>query len=90
MSGSNAMQGDFFLGEQFSYVDAMFVPFVERMVGSLSYHKGFHMRGTEAFPGLEAWFAALETRPAYLASRSDHYTHAHDLPPQLGGTLSIL
>ncbi|PNH08687.1 hypothetical protein TSOC_004726 [Tetrabaena socialis] len=31
------------------------------------------------------WFAAMEQRPTYMGTRSDYYTHAHDLPPQLGG-----
>jgi glutathione S-transferase len=66
-------------------VDLMFIPFVERMIASLAYYKGFHIRGTGMFQGVDAWFAALELRPAYLATRSDHYTHCHDLPPQLGG-----
>lgn len=73
------------MGKDFSYVDAVFAPFLERMVASLAYYKGFHMRGTGEFPGIESWFDAMEQRPAYLATRSDHYTHCHDLPPQLGG-----
>ena len=28
----------------------------------------------------------MEKRPAYLGTRSDYFTHVHDLPPQLGGT----
>jgi glutathione S-transferase len=31
----------------------------------------------------------MEGRPAYAAFRSDHYTHCHDLPPQLGGCVSV-
>ena len=27
----------------------------------------------------------MEKRPAYLGTRSDYFTHVHDLPPQLGG-----
>ena len=27
----------------------------------------------------------MEARPAYIGTRSDFYTHVHDLPPQLGG-----
>lgn len=37
------------------------------------------------FPALEAWFDAMESRSSYLGTKSDHYTHCHDLPPQLGG-----
>lgn len=84
------MQGPLFMGKQFSYVDAVYAPFLERMVASVAYYKGFHMRGTGEFPGIEAWFDAMEQRPAYLATRSDHYTHCHDLPPQLGGACTPL
>jgi hypothetical protein len=31
----------------------------------------------------------MEARPTYLGTRSDHYTHCHDLPPQLGGALTL-
>ncbi len=47
-----------------------------------------YVRGEGRFPNLEAWFEAMEQRPAYLGSRSDFYTHCHDLPPQLGGQLA--
>lgn len=30
----------------------------------------------------------MEARPAYAGFKSDHYTHVHDLPPQLGGCVS--
>lgn len=43
------------------------------------------VRGEGRWKHLETWFDAMETRPAYLGTRSDHYTHVHDLPPQLGG-----
>ena len=94
------MQGPFFLGENMSKADCAFVPFVERAATSLAYYKGWHTRGGgsapssgkrdeksegAAFPAVEAWFEALERRPTYLATRSDYYTHCHDLPPQLGG-----
>lgn len=85
-----SMQGPLFMGKQFSFVDAVFAPFLERMVASVAYYKGFYMRGTGEFPGIEAWFDSMEQRPAYLATRSDHYTHCHDLPPQLGGACTLL
>jgi hypothetical protein len=50
-----------------------------------AYYKGFYVRGTGRWPNLERWFAALETRPTYMGTKSDYYTHCHDLPPQLGG-----
>lgn len=32
----------------------------------------------------------MEKRPAYLGTRSDYFTHVHDLPPQLGGIAPML
>ena len=43
------------------------------------------VRGGGRFPNLDRWFDALEQRPAYLGTRSDYFTHVHDLPPQIGG-----
>lgn len=40
------------------------------------------------WPNLERWFEAMEARPAYAGFKSDHYTHVHDLPPQLGSCVS--
>lgn len=40
------------------------------------------------WPNVERWFEAMEARPAYAGFKSDHYTHVHDLPPQLGGCVS--
>ena len=37
------------------------------------------------YPCLEKWFAAMEARPTYIATKTDYYTHAFALPPQLGG-----
>ena len=83
--------GPFFLpGDSPSLVDCSFAPFLERMNASLFYYKGFRLRGPEAgrggkYPHLERWFEAMEATPWYFGTKSDFYTHAHDLPPQLGG-----
>lgn len=74
--------GDYFL-EEFSTVDVIFTPYVERMNASLYYYKGYSMR--EENPRLKAWFDAMETRSTYRGTQSDFHTHAHDLPPQMGG-----
>jgi glutathione S-transferase len=74
--------GPYFL-EPFSSVDVVFTPYVERMNASLFYYKGYSLR--EANPHLGAWFEALETRTTYRGTQSDFHTHAHDLPPQMGG-----
>ena len=74
--------GPYFL-EDFGVVDTVFTPYVERMNASLYYYKGYSMR--EVNPRLAAWFEAMESRPAYRGTQSDFHTHAHDLPPQMGG-----
>ena len=80
--------GPYFLGAELSLVDLLFCSFVERAAASLLYFKGFALRRSAAYPNVERWFKAMETRPSYRASQSDYYTHAHDLPPQLGGCSS--
>ena len=74
--------GAYFLDE-FSTADIVFTPYVERMNASLFYYKGYSLR--EENPGLSNWFDAMETRPTYRGTQSDFHTHAHDLPPQMGG-----
>jgi glutathione S-transferase len=69
--------------DQFSIVDVIFTPYVERMNASLYYYKGYSLR--EENPRLSAWFDAMETRSTYRGTQSDFHTHAHDLPPQMGG-----
>ncbi|WNZ49259.1 glutathione S-transferase family protein [Leptolyngbya boryana CZ1] len=74
--------GPYFL-EDFGIVDVVFTPYVERMNASLYYYKGYSMRGEN--PRMSAWFDAMETRSTYRGTQSDFHTHAHDLPPQMGG-----
>jgi glutathione S-transferase len=69
--------------EDFGTVDVIFTPYVERMNASLYYYKGYSLR--EEHPRLADWFAAMESRPTYRGTQSDFHTHAHDLPPQMGG-----
>ena len=80
-----AAGGPFFLGKELSLVDVVFSPFLERIAASMYYYKGFVVRGEGRWPHIERWFEAMEQRPAYLGTRSDYFTHVHDLPPQLGG-----
>lgn len=77
-----ATPGPYFL-EEFGTADVVFTPYVERMNASLYYYKGYSMRAEN--PRLAAWFDAMETRPTYRGTQSDFHTHAHDLPPQMGG-----
>ncbi len=74
--------GPYFLDE-FGTADVIFTPYVERMNASLYYYKGYSLR--EENPRLKGWFEAMETRPTYRGTQSDFHTHAHDLPPQMGG-----
>jgi glutathione S-transferase len=74
--------GAYFL-EEFSTVDVIFTPYVERMNASLFYYKGYSLR--EENPHFSAWFDAMESRPIYRGTQSDFHTHVHDLPPQMGG-----
>jgi glutathione S-transferase len=74
--------GAYFL-EEFSTVDVIFTPYVERMNASLYYYKGYSMR--EENPYFKDWFAAMESRSTYRGTQSDFHTHVHDLPPQMGG-----
>lgn len=79
-----ATPGPFFLGGAApSVADVVFVPYVERMRASLFYYKGVDLLALCA--PLRDWFAALESLPAYAGFASDFHTHAHDLPPQMGG-----
>ncbi len=72
----------FFL-DDFSTADLVFIPYVERMNASLFYYKGYALR--EENPYLSRWFDGLESRSTYRGTQSDFHTHAHDLPPQMGG-----
>lgn len=78
-------EGAYFL-DDFSVADIVFIPYVERMNASLFYYKGYSLK--EENPRLSQWFSALETRSTYRGTQSDFHTHAHDLPPQMGGCYS--
>uniref|UniRef100_A0A7S0LIK9 GST N-terminal domain-containing protein n=1 Tax=Coccolithus braarudii TaxID=221442 RepID=A0A7S0LIK9_9EUKA len=76
--------GPYFLGADTSLVDCMFAPFLERMAASVLYYKGLAVRTNGDWPNVVRWFEAMEERPSYRHICSDFYTHAHDLPPQIG------
>mmetsp|Transcript_58562 Transcript_58562/g.134046 ORF Transcript_58562/g.134046 Transcript_58562/m.134046 type:complete len:543 (-) Transcript_58562:165-1793(-) len=71
-------------GDRPSLVDFQYVSHVERMVPSVLYWKGLKMRGDPRWAGITAWLEAFEKRPAYVATKSDYYTHIKDIPPQYG------
>ena len=64
--------GPWFLGgEAPSLVDLQYISHVERMLASLLYWKGLPLRATGQLPNMDAWLAAFEARPAYIATKSD-------------------
>ncbi|BAQ64392.1 glutathione S-transferase family protein [Geminocystis sp. NIES-3709] len=69
--------------DNFSTADVIFTPYVERMNASLYYYKGYSLRQENLY--FSRWFDAMETRSTYRGTQSDFHTHAHDLPPQMGG-----
>jgi len=79
-AGDGDEDGD---GDGFSTADLVFVPFLERINASLAYYKNYQLRARH--PAVHRWFSALEQRSTYLGTQSDFHTHAHDLPPQMGG-----
>lgn len=80
-----ATPGPYFLSD-FSVADVVFTPYIERMNASLYYYKGYSLR--ETHPRLQDWFEAMESRSTYRGTQGDFHTHAHDLPPQMGGCWS--
>lgn len=80
------IQGPFMLGSELTIADLVYVPYLERMNASLFYYKGYNLRAEH--PLLDRWFSALEKLDCYQGLISDFSTHAHDLPPQMGGCFS--
>ncbi len=76
--------GPYFLGETFSLIDCIFAPFMERMAATLCFYKGFVMRDHPQYKNVERWFRAMEGRESFLNIKSDWFTHAMDMPPQVG------
>ena len=82
----NKTSGPFLRGFSPQTVDFVFVPYVERMNASLAYYKGYRLR--KEHPLIDQWLCALERMDTYLGIQGDFHTHAHDLPPQMGGCWS--
>lgn len=57
-------KGPYFLGD-FSYVDTMFMPSLERFAANMPFVRGLPIKGRSDLPHLAAWFEALDARPAY-------------------------
>ncbi|KAJ7547668.1 hypothetical protein O6H91_08G097600 [Diphasiastrum complanatum] len=69
--------GPYFLGKEFSIVDAVFVSFLERVVSILPYFHGLEIRSSGRWPAIDTWFEALLSRPVYNAIKSDDFTNVH-------------
>ena len=67
--------------------DVNFIPYVERMNASLAYYKGYALR--EEHPFINIWLMNLEQLDEYRGTQGDFHTHAHDLPPQMGGCFTF-
>jgi len=66
-------------------IDFIYVSHVERMLASCAFWKGLNLRDPKwNFKGLNAWLEAFEKREAYVAFKSDYFTHVMDIPPQYG------
>ena len=63
--------------------DVIFIPYVERMNASLAYYKGYSLREEHKY--INIWLKNLEKLQEYRGTQGDFHTHAHDLPPQMGG-----
>ncbi|KAF3885164.1 MULTISPECIES: glutathione S-transferase family protein [Nostocales] len=59
----------------FSLVDIMYSPHLDRLAANLPVYRGYHIKGNERFPRLNAWFEAIKQRPAYHRVRSDSTTN---------------
>ena len=79
--------GPWFFGD-YDYptmIDFVYVSHVERMLASCAYWKGLNLRDPKwNLKGINAWLEAFEKREAYVAFKSDYYTHVKDIPPQYG------
>ncbi len=74
-------------GDKPGSADVIFIPYVERMNASLAYYKGYSIR--EEHPYINNWLKNLEKLEEYRGTQGDFHTHAHDLPPQMGGCFTF-
>ncbi len=79
--------GVYFL-RTFSLVDIMYAPHLDRLAASLPVYRGYHIKNNPRFPNLNAWFAALNERPAFGRVKTDATTF-NLLLPQLFGVKPI-
>ena len=73
--------GDYFL-QEFSVVDIVFAPLLERVLASVYFYKGLDVK--KEYSVIARWFTAMERRETYAGTQSDFMTHVHALPPLVG------
>src|SRR5579883_1140169 len=66
--------GPYFVSS-FSLVDIMYSPHLDRLAANLPVYRGYHFKGNPRFPHINAWFEAINQRPAYHRVRSDSTTN---------------
>ncbi|MFN6537010.1 MAG: glutathione S-transferase family protein [Nostoc sp. EkiNYC01] len=66
--------GPYFVSS-FSLVDIMYSPHLDRLAANLPVYRGYHIKGNPRFPRIDAWFEALNQRPAYHRVKSDEATN---------------
>ena len=59
---------------QFSIADCLYVSGLERFAANMPAFRGLHLQGNPQFPHLDAWFAAMDAKPAYQRVKSDALT----------------
>ncbi|MEH2465435.1 glutathione S-transferase family protein [Nostoc sp.] len=59
----------------FSLVDILYSPHLDRLAANLPVYRGYHLKGNPRFPRINAWFDALNQRPAYQRVKSDNITN---------------
>lgn len=84
----NKFGGPYFLGPEFSLIDAVYAPFLERIAASMPYWPGLVVRGNDRWPAVNRWYDAMDSRPAYQAIKSDDFYIVHNLEPQIGACRS--
>jgi glutathione S-transferase len=66
--------GPFFVSS-LSLVDLMYSPHLDRLAANLPVYRDYSIKGNPRFPRINAWFEALNQRPAYHRVKSDATTN---------------
>ncbi|OUL26331.1 glutathione S-transferase family protein [Nostoc sp. 106C] len=66
--------GPYFLSS-FSLVDILYSPHLDRLAANLPVYRRYHIKGNPRYPRINAWFEALNQRPAYHRVKSDNITN---------------